>query len=130
MVFSINPTANKTQEMFEQMAIAQNGTGTTAAIVATSSASVAVNTMMANTMTNSMAYSMTSAMNTMATAMVLGSPVQVKPAHAHASVVLHNILHPSRVSRALVACQVGLESILHPMKLLTFTPGSMPMKMS
>lgn len=27
MTFSINPTANKTQAMFEQMAIAQNGTG-------------------------------------------------------------------------------------------------------
>jgi hypothetical protein len=27
MVFSINPTANKTQAMFQQMAIAQNGTG-------------------------------------------------------------------------------------------------------
>jgi len=38
MVFSINPTANKTQEMFKQMAIAQNGTGTTAGIVATSAA--------------------------------------------------------------------------------------------
>lgn len=35
MVFSINPTANKTQEMFKQMAIAQNGTGTTDGIVAT-----------------------------------------------------------------------------------------------
>jgi len=33
MTFSINPTANKTQAMFEQMAIAQNGTGTAAAIV-------------------------------------------------------------------------------------------------
>jgi hypothetical protein len=35
MTFSINPTANKTQEMFKEMAIAQNGTGKTAAIVAT-----------------------------------------------------------------------------------------------
>ncbi|TVY81506.1 putative GPI-anchored cupredoxin, partial [Lachnellula suecica] len=32
MTFSINPTANKTQAMFEQMAIAQNGTGTAGAI--------------------------------------------------------------------------------------------------
>jgi hypothetical protein len=32
MTFSINPTANKTQAMFEQMAIAQNGTGTASAI--------------------------------------------------------------------------------------------------
>jgi plastocyanin len=32
MTFSINPTANKTQAMFQQMAIAQNGTGTTAVI--------------------------------------------------------------------------------------------------
>ncbi|RDW91463.1 hypothetical protein BP5796_02628 [Coleophoma crateriformis] len=32
MVFSINPTANKTQQMFQSMAIAQNGTGSTAAI--------------------------------------------------------------------------------------------------
>lgn len=44
MVFSINPTVNKTQEMFKQMAIAQNGTGTTAGLVATSTA-------VANTMT-------------------------------------------------------------------------------
>jgi len=33
MTFSINPTANKTQAMFQQMAIAQNGTGTPAVIV-------------------------------------------------------------------------------------------------
>lgn len=33
MVMSINPTANKTQAMFQSMAIAQNGTGTTAGIV-------------------------------------------------------------------------------------------------
>ncbi|KAF4618118.1 hypothetical protein G7Y89_g14991 [Cudoniella acicularis] len=32
MTFSINPTANKTQAEFQQMAIAQNGTGTTAVI--------------------------------------------------------------------------------------------------
>jgi len=32
MTFSINPTANKTQAMFEQMAIAQNGTGMVAPI--------------------------------------------------------------------------------------------------
>ncbi|CAK7209279.1 hypothetical protein SBRCBS47491_000390 [Sporothrix bragantina] len=32
MTFSINPTANKTQAMFQQMAIAQNGTGTGSAI--------------------------------------------------------------------------------------------------
>jgi hypothetical protein len=32
MTFSINPTANKTQAMFQQMAIAQNGTGATAVI--------------------------------------------------------------------------------------------------
>ncbi|RFU25193.1 hypothetical protein B7463_g11140, partial [Scytalidium lignicola] len=32
MTFSINPTAAKTQAMFEQMAIAQNGTGTAAVI--------------------------------------------------------------------------------------------------
>ena len=32
MTFSINPTANKTQAMFQQMAIAQNGTGTTGVI--------------------------------------------------------------------------------------------------
>jgi hypothetical protein len=44
MVFSINPTVNKTQEMFKQMAIAQNGTGTAAGIYATSTA-------LANTMT-------------------------------------------------------------------------------
>jgi hypothetical protein len=59
MVFSINPTANKTQEMFKQMAIAQNGTGTTAGIVATSAA--AGNSMMANTMTTIVQASATSA---------------------------------------------------------------------
>lgn len=32
MTFSINPTANKTQAMFKQMAIAQNGTGTASPI--------------------------------------------------------------------------------------------------
>jgi hypothetical protein len=32
MTFSINPTQNKTQAMFQQMAIAQNGTGTAAVI--------------------------------------------------------------------------------------------------
>jgi len=46
MTFSINPTANKTQADFEQMAIAQNGTGTTAAIVGGSAtAAVAASTM-------------------------------------------------------------------------------------
>jgi len=38
MTFSINPTANKTQAMFEQMAIAQNGTGTASGITGSSSA--------------------------------------------------------------------------------------------
>lgn len=37
MTFSINPTQNKTQAMFQQMAIAQNGTGTTAVIAGGSS---------------------------------------------------------------------------------------------
>jgi len=42
MTFSINPTASKTQAMFEQMAIAQNGTGAAAPIVGgTSTATVA-----------------------------------------------------------------------------------------
>lgn len=41
MTFSINPTANKTQAMFEQMAIAQNGTGTAGAITGGTAASVA-----------------------------------------------------------------------------------------
>jgi hypothetical protein len=57
MVFSINPTANKTQEMFKQMAIAQNGTGTTAGIVATSA--VAINSV-ANTLTTVAVASATS----------------------------------------------------------------------
>jgi hypothetical protein len=56
MTFSINPTANKTQAMFQQMAIAQNGTGTAAAIVggaansvaATSSAVLSTQTAVAN----------------------------------------------------------------------------------
>jgi hypothetical protein len=61
MVFSINPTVNKTQEMFKQMAIAQNGTSTTAGIVATSA--VAVNSMMANTMTTVAVASATSMMS-------------------------------------------------------------------
>lgn len=38
MTFSINPTANKTQAMFQSMAIAQNGTGTTAPIAGGSAA--------------------------------------------------------------------------------------------
>lgn len=38
MTFSINPTANKTQAMFEQMAIAQNGTGAAAPIAGGSAA--------------------------------------------------------------------------------------------
>jgi hypothetical protein len=67
MTFSINPTANKTQEMFKQMAIAQNGTGTTAGIVATSTG-MAVNTVLANTMTNTKANTMTDTKaNTMTT---------------------------------------------------------------
>jgi len=41
MAFSINPTANKTQAMFEQMAIAQNGTGTASSITGGSSAAAA-----------------------------------------------------------------------------------------
>lgn len=40
MTFSINPTANKTQAMFQQMAVAQNGTGSTA-VIAGGSATVA-----------------------------------------------------------------------------------------
>ena len=41
MTFSINPTANKTQAMFEQMAIAQNGTGTAGAITGASTGAAA-----------------------------------------------------------------------------------------
>jgi len=41
MTFSINPTANKTQAMFEQMAIAQNGTSTSTGTMGTSSAASA-----------------------------------------------------------------------------------------
>ncbi|TVY13340.1 putative GPI-anchored cupredoxin [Lachnellula arida] len=41
MTFSINPTANKTQAMFQQMAIAQNGTGTATGITGGSSAAAA-----------------------------------------------------------------------------------------
>jgi len=41
MTFSINPTANKTQAMFEQMAVMQNGTGSTA-VIAGGSASATV----------------------------------------------------------------------------------------
>jgi len=37
MTFSINPTVNKTQAMFQQMAVAQNGTGSTAVIAGGSS---------------------------------------------------------------------------------------------
>ncbi|KAI1325894.1 Cupredoxin [Xylariaceae sp. FL0255] len=39
MVFSVNPTAAKTQDLFQQMAIAQNGTGTGSAITGNSTAS-------------------------------------------------------------------------------------------
>jgi hypothetical protein len=38
MVFSINPTAAKTQAMFQQMAIAQNGTGAASPITGGTSA--------------------------------------------------------------------------------------------
>lgn len=38
MTFSINPTANKTQADFTNLAIQQNGTGSTAGIVTTSAA--------------------------------------------------------------------------------------------
>ncbi|KAI1210433.1 Cupredoxin [Annulohypoxylon truncatum] len=41
MTFSINPTAAKTQAMFQQMAIAQNGTGAGSAITGNSTASSA-----------------------------------------------------------------------------------------
>jgi hypothetical protein len=41
MTFSINPTANKTQAMFQQMAIAQNGTGTASAITGGTSSAAA-----------------------------------------------------------------------------------------
>lgn len=41
MTFSINPTANKTQAMFKQMAVAQNGTGTAPAIAGGAAASAA-----------------------------------------------------------------------------------------
>lgn len=41
MTFSINPTANKTQAMFQQMAIAQNGTGTGSAITGNGGTTVA-----------------------------------------------------------------------------------------
>lgn len=41
MVFSINPTANKTQADFKQLAIAQNGAGSTAVIVGGAAASAA-----------------------------------------------------------------------------------------
>lgn len=41
MTFSINPTANKTQAMFQQMAIAQNGTGTASPITGASASAAA-----------------------------------------------------------------------------------------
>lgn len=41
MTFSINPTANKTQAMFQQMAIAQNGTGTASPITGGTASSAA-----------------------------------------------------------------------------------------
>lgn len=41
MTFSINPTANKTQAMFQQMAIAQNGTGAAAPITGSSTTAAA-----------------------------------------------------------------------------------------
>ena len=42
MTFSINPTANKTQAMFQQLAIAQNGTGTDSAITGGTTSAAAV----------------------------------------------------------------------------------------
>jgi hypothetical protein len=42
MVFSVNPTTTKTQAMFESMAIAQNGTSSSAATSASASAASVV----------------------------------------------------------------------------------------
>lgn len=44
MTFSINPTANKTQAMFKQMAIAQNGTGSTAGVASAAATTLATAT--------------------------------------------------------------------------------------
>lgn len=41
MTFSINPTAAKTQAMFEQMAIAQNGTGSASPITGSTASAAA-----------------------------------------------------------------------------------------
>lgn len=41
MTFSINPTAEKTQAMFQQMAIAQNGTGAASPITGSSASAAA-----------------------------------------------------------------------------------------
>ncbi len=81
MVFSINPTANKTQEMFKQMAIAQNGTGTTAGIVATSKA-LAINSMMAHTMTT---VAVTSAKSMMSAPMSTQTAINSSPGMTYGS---------------------------------------------
>lgn len=44
MVFSVNPTAEKTQAMFQQLAIAQNGTGDSTPITGGSTTSAAATT--------------------------------------------------------------------------------------
>jgi len=59
MTFSINPTANKTQAMFQAMAIAQNGTGTTA-VIAGGTASTTIATTAAAAATSASANSVNS----------------------------------------------------------------------
>jgi hypothetical protein len=53
MVFSINPTTDKTQAMFQQMAVQQNGTGATAVIAGGAAKSTTVSVAAAATTTAS-----------------------------------------------------------------------------
>ena len=57
MTFSINPTLNKTQAAFQQAAIAQNGTGTTAVIAGGSSTGGASSVVVAGSAATSVANS-------------------------------------------------------------------------
>jgi len=67
MTFSINPTANKTQAMFQQMAIAQNGTGTASSITGGTASSVSVAPPAATSISSSSSGSMVSGSGTINT---------------------------------------------------------------
>ncbi|PMD44077.1 hypothetical protein L207DRAFT_579033 [Hyaloscypha variabilis F] len=67
MTFSINPTVNKTQAMFQQMAIAQNGTGTTAVIAGGSATGVSSSVVVAGSAATASANSGSTGSGTLVT---------------------------------------------------------------